>query len=624
MTDEKVKDLRVSTKLIHSHQLKDGGLKRRLASTSKTAAILLMTFVSTCEASWNMPGIQSFVQCPYWLGQPQHMFQRTSEKEEWEPFSPQARPRSKELHTCMVFPLNSNNYNLFAEDLEWQCKPLSLPKGVKIFLQKSVSTHVDVMEIYSPPRVTLEAKQQNQKGIKPKWRVGQALDLTTGYDFKNAKTRKHVMNLIKTWKPALVILSPPCTVFSPLRNLSSPKRDPEVVQLEEEEGLEHWEFALEIAEEQDDNQRGFLLEHPKEAWSWKHPRAHKLKERKTVYEFVVDLCAFKLVTRDGILAKKPTMLITNCFPLVRTLHKRCQGGHVHRSLMGGRAADAARYTRLFVQAILRGLRHHLQYHGVIFCQQVEQATSPDLPMELFHAVEQELQVWSQPLATYINEESNFQEDFHWFLQGKAELSTFPSSRILGGGSARVPTLRRKPMPTLEHEADEGDPVMENVQNKLRPLAESDEIQQAAEDAIEKVRKDGKLTTPANLRREVFRLHRNLGHPDLWTFLRALRHAQAKTEVIAWVRSEFKCPICEARQRPSLPRPGHLVRNLEFNNVVGVDVIFFDWKNQKFPMLNVCAGELDSKLWRGWRKSMRNPHIKHCFAAGLHLLEFLWF
>ena len=142
------------------------------------------------------------------------------------------------------------------------------------------------------------------------------------------------------------------------------------------------------------------------------------------------------------------------------------------------------------------------------------------------------------------------------------------------------------MPTLEHEADEGDPVMENVQNKLRPLAESDEIQQAAEDAIEKVRKDGKLTIPANLRREVFRLHRNLGHPDLWTFLRALRHAQAKTEVIAWVRSEFKCPICEARQRPSLPRPGHLVRNLEFNNVVGVDVIFFDWKNASLGLPNV--------------------------------------
>eukprot|EP00435_Cladocopium_sp_Y103_P059011 s3579_g21.t1 len=70
------------------------------------------------------------------------------------------------------------------------------------------------------------------------------------------------------------------------------------------------------------------------------------------------------------------------------------------------------------------------------------------------------------------------------------------------------------------------------------------------------------------------------------FVRALRHAQAKPEVIAWVRSEFRCPICEA----SLPRLGHLVRDLEFNNVIGVDVIFFDWKNQKFLMLNVlCWG-----------------------------------
>ena len=78
--------------------------------------------------------------------------------------------------------------------------------------------------------------------------------------------------------------------------------------------------------------------------------------------------------------------------------------------------------------------------------------------------------------------SNSQEDFHCFLQGEAHLSSFPSSTILGGGSARVPTLRRKLLPTLEHEADGDDPVMESVH------------QQAAEDAIEKGRRDdGKLT-----------------------------------------------------------------------------------------------------------------------------------
>ena len=68
--------------------------------------------------------------------------------------------------------------------------------------------------------------------------------------------------------------------------------------------------------------------------------------------------------------------------------------------MGGRAAEAAKYTRAFVQAILRGLRHHLHFHGVIFLQPDEQATCPDLPMGLFHAVNQNLKVWSQPLATY--------------------------------------------------------------------------------------------------------------------------------------------------------------------------------------------------------------------------------
>lgn len=106
----------------------------------------------------------------------------------------------------------------------------------------------------------------------------------------------------------------------------------------------------------------------------------------------------------------------------------------------------------------------------------------------------------------------------------------------------------------------------------------------------KTRKDGKLNIAADLRREVFRVHRNLGHPDQWTFLRALRHAQAKPEIIEWVRSEFRCLTCESARKPSLPRPGHLVRNLVFNEVIGVDVCFFEWKGNKYPLLNVlCWG-----------------------------------
>eukprot|EP00435_Cladocopium_sp_Y103_P061087 s3579_g22.t1 len=181
-------------------------------------------------------------------------------------------------------------YDFFAKDLQWQCKPQSLPRGVKIFLQKSVNIHVDVMEVYSPLRVILQANKQNQKGMKAKWRVGQALDFTTGYDLTNVKTRKYVMNLIKAWKPAW--------------------RKTKVLNI--------GSLPLRLQKSRATIKEPSCWNTPKK--SWKHPRARKLKERN---EFVIDRCAFKLLTRDGVLARKPTMLVTNCFPLVRTLHKRC-------------------------------------------------------------------------------------------------------------------------------------------------------------------------------------------------------------------------------------------------------------------------------------------------------------
>ena len=42
---------------------------------------------------------------------------------------------------------------------------------------------VDIVEIYSPPRVTAEA-------AKMELRTGEAMDLTTGWDFDDAKDRR--------------------------------------------------------------------------------------------------------------------------------------------------------------------------------------------------------------------------------------------------------------------------------------------------------------------------------------------------------------------------------------------------------------------------------------------------
>ncbi len=54
-------------------------------------------------------------------------------------------------------------------------------------------------------------------------------------------------------------------------------------------------------------------------------------------------------------AKKPTKFLTNSPEIARELGWRCQGGHCHVPLVGGRAAAAAEYPRGLCEAIVRGL-----------------------------------------------------------------------------------------------------------------------------------------------------------------------------------------------------------------------------------------------------------------------------
>ena len=60
---------------------------------------------------------------------------------------------------------------------------------------------VDVMEIYSPPRVTVQAKKY---GL----RSGEAMDLATGYDFNKPEDRDKVWASLRRGRPALVVGSP--------------------------------------------------------------------------------------------------------------------------------------------------------------------------------------------------------------------------------------------------------------------------------------------------------------------------------------------------------------------------------------------------------------------------------
>lgn len=251
-----------------------------------------------------------------------------------------------------TFPLTCSSKELCRTDFDGQ--PGLLTKQERSFLTKHLKNFREhAGEVYSPPRVTATAKAQ---GLK----AGLALDLSTGWDFRKKEHRRLALKLINEKRPAVIILSPPCTIFSLLRQLSDPKREASVVEEERQEGLLHLRFAVAIAMNQIKNGRGFVFEHPRYATSWSSKELQKLMDHPDVFAIAVDQCAFGLtVTKGrhrGRLAKKPTLLLTNVPEMAEFVERRCTKDHLHGHLLGGTAQEAARYTPQFTQALVNGIK----------------------------------------------------------------------------------------------------------------------------------------------------------------------------------------------------------------------------------------------------------------------------
>ena len=92
------------------------------------------------------------------------------------------------------------------------CSGISLPREQTAGLISQM-LRVDVVEAYSPPRVTLEAKDV---GLK----AGEAWDLTNGWDFTKKDHQEQAESYLDKQKPLVRIGSPPCTPFSQLQSLN--------------------------------------------------------------------------------------------------------------------------------------------------------------------------------------------------------------------------------------------------------------------------------------------------------------------------------------------------------------------------------------------------------------------
>ena len=213
---------------------------------------------------------------------------------------------------------------------------------------------VDIAEMYSPPRVTREAAKFGMK-------VGEAMDLTTGWDFTKDEHKNMALKYIEDHTPKLIIGSPMCTIFSQLQRLSGWSEDKD---RRWKEDRRHLQFIAQVYRIQIAQGRWFLHEHPSTASSWSLKEIQDLMDMDGVGVVQADQCMYSLRTwgRNGRgveRAKKRTQFMSNSDEICKELCRKCDGRHRHQALTGGRAEGSARYPEELCRAICMGLMREI-------------------------------------------------------------------------------------------------------------------------------------------------------------------------------------------------------------------------------------------------------------------------
>lgn len=238
---------------------------------------------------------------------------------------------------------------------------------LNIIMMQMLTNEMEVVEVYSPPRITQMARRM---GLKAGW----SLDLTTcdsdgkAWDFNDTTMRNRAIRKVVNDEPLLLVGSPMCTAFSAMNNINYSKMSREEVEHRMNYGRKHVKFCAQLYALQWKAGRYFLHEHPECATSWEEQCIKDLLKREGVMRVDADQCMYGLKSHDGERegpARKGTGFLTNSACIADQLRRRCpnrKGHQVHRHVVleDGRTRAAQVYPDGLCRAICRGLRNQIQ------------------------------------------------------------------------------------------------------------------------------------------------------------------------------------------------------------------------------------------------------------------------
>ena len=392
----------------------------------------------------------------------------------------------------------------------------------QVCLSSGVTTD-DVAEVFSMPRVVPEAAKRGLKGTK-------SYDFGAGWNFLNASHRKQCIEEIKQSSPRVLLVSPPCAMYSAWQRLNAVRCGGSERRRVEAHTL--LLFGIQLCELQQEMGNYFIFEHPLGARSWHVPAWRKLCHADNVNDVHVDQCMYGL--RDPCnhkLYRKPTKLRTNC-PHVQCMACKCDGSHEHQVVEGqvkvaGAWVDRSKVAQVYPKALVSKF---------VWC--VRQAMRERETEVLYSAgVGRQEKVFVGALETE---------------------EVVCEGRATAGGPIRA----------SEHGAKRAtdcaatEKVLGNPGERNRASRENHDVFTS-----ERRRSDNEKDRA--LIESVRRCHVNLGHPSQERFLHMLRSASA-SEAAVKVAKNLKCSVCDSKKGPP-SRPVAKARRAEsFNEQVNVD------------------------------------------------------
>ena len=236
--------------------------------------------------------------------------------------------------------------------MQWSPKQhRSLLDQIRQGVASKADASIDVVEVFSPPRFGLECEKLGLSSI--------SADLCTGWDFRKASDRQIMRDIVKTRKPRLLTLSPPCTWAGGWFHLNKYKMSPEDVREKTTLTRLFISFCKQLIEIQLANGGRVLFEHPKDSVAW-----HLLKSvEERLLPIDVHMCQYGLRLPGGALIRKPTKLPVSHDDM-KCLSRICPGqsdpDHRQHAVIAGSYPNlgpiskfAGRYPPAFVKAVLQ-------------------------------------------------------------------------------------------------------------------------------------------------------------------------------------------------------------------------------------------------------------------------------